>query len=775
MKVKPKLIQHAHLPSVETASEHDWPIKHSRYISDWTENAVTINVGHKSAPPIYRTWNFDTVFLAIQDGTSPFRRTRRLSDFLEFSRSLKCVINACCGKYHQGDLNAYLPAVIATSLRIFIWMHRHSNPKLGGLTRTDAEELAQSVARDGWWKILEYDGALKKLLKLARNDPVVRKAIKGTSNGDKGEFINGVDAESIERLIGLPFAPGLTPKWFIDEYATIASLQSRGNAERVGNALKNVGRVMQALNLFANIPASFDKLSFFPFADANKRATELQKGQGDAETNDKDGRTRNLPLDAAVCVFGEAIRWVYDYFPGILATCMLVRKAFDDWKGSASTADREVKKTLLQGFPHIQQRYGLPFNIRSLSKGDDSLVACLKHFYTAVTCLVAINHGRRKNEVNGSDKPYGLYHGCVVAESEEFQLCRIDIYIEKSIRDFQTFWCNKMVVDCVRNLEALYACFRPLSSPDFVAPTDLTAARAMKLFTYRVMTLSGLNGRWQTYRWDTDSKAFFAKINLPEDILSNKTHPFRRLFCLLFVFRYDHPELLALSHHLGHFGLEQTKIYVSDPPMRQLENRLSMLMTQARTEEVALDTMLKEARSEYALKKIEDMLNGQDTGGAFPRLVLKLLKRLSSSVQFRLQTSREKASALNERLERHGYSPLEKPHCACFAGKARHTLRHSNCFHDGELHTEEASPKKCRGCIHQLTTDNYESGLRAEAESSMKRAQNVRLPPSQRRSAATFAQDIEQVINGYREMAQANQKALVAIINGWSTATEEYA
>ena len=54
--------------------------------------------------------------------------------------------------------------------------------------------------------------------------------------------------------------------------------------------------------------------------------------------------------------------------------------------------------------------------------------------------------------------------------------------------------------------------------------------------------------------------------------------------------------------------------------------------------------MLTQERKAYLAEKVLDLFSGRPLGGAFPRLILALTKRLNSSLDFRTSTVGEKAS-----------------------------------------------------------------------------------------------------------------------------------
>src|SRR3546814_15108988 len=87
----------------------------------------------------------------------------------------------------------------------------------------------------------------------------------------------------------------------------------------------------------------------------------------------------------------------------------------------------------------------------------------------------------------------------------------------------------------------------------------------------------------------------------------------RRLFALIYMYRWDHPVLQALSEHLCHVDIESTRLYVTDDEMRKEAERIEALY-RVRTDGFP-EEEIGEARRPYQDDQLRAMLSSTASGG----------------------------------------------------------------------------------------------------------------------------------------------------------------
>jgi hypothetical protein len=294
------------------------------------------------------------------------------------------------------------------------------------------------------------------------------------------------------------------------------------------------------------------------------------------------------------------------------------------------------------------------------------------------------------------------------------------------------------------------------------------ASRRIKLFSQRSFSHFGFSRAATEFRWESRARQFFTFCGMSTTDFSGRAHPFRRIFCLLFVNRYDHPELIALSEHLGHVGTDQTQVYITDPPARRLERRIAMLIGRAKDEMKDFYQMLEDVRSEAFEQKILALLSGTLIGGGLPKLILKFIKRMSASATFRAMSPEGQARYTRERMEAHQYKYEESRNGGCSAGNARHTRKAAKCAADGQIHHERANAETCHGCIHSLTTENYIALMEKDAAELREASENPRNPPSLRVRWGKDASALLEIAKQERQLGEKSRALMLSVVQSFT-------
>ncbi|MFM0739441.1 hypothetical protein PQQ51_19545 [Paraburkholderia xenovorans] len=760
-------------------SSAQWPERFWRYETAWEDNIITVNISHTTfRSSETRQINLGEIVMDVRGGRSPYRKMKRLRDFPRLLKAVKIGINTVLARNDDGDAWQQVGMFLWNCIRFFVWCIRKGIHKLSDLTPEDVTSCVASVGKKGWWGVLGYDSALRALLKRAKADHAFAISLKGTSDHVPYTTFNHT---RISAQIGLPLPRSALPDWFSRAMCKIYD-DKRKQPARLSQRLVDTGSLIRTLNLLALFPPYADSIPFFPFQNAEAAKRRYQKVH--SLRANYDGRTLNLPLPQAISLLETSLKWAFDYFPGVTELVQIVLNAFKKNRNkNADECDAAMRTALRNAYPAIREKYQLPFPEIDMNHGNQSLHAMVGYVMTAITCLIALNHGRRRNEILGHEKIYGLYVGCVQEVAPESDNKKIDIYIEKSLRNYATLWCNILVQRCVEKLETLHTLFnrfkpssratnrRPSSSAGGNAKLSreerLKIKRAQKLFTLVNFSKRGLTGGNTEYNWDNYAPEFFTMAGVDVRDFAARTHPFRRLFAVLFVYRYDCPELLALSQHFFHLTVDQTRIYVTDSKSRVQKNRIAELFAKGREDQKNLQELLSETRTRFLAEKIEDLLNGKLLGGAFPRVVLRFVKQLSKFSDFLELTNEEKARLITERLEHIGYKVSEKENGACMAGDARRGRQNANCARDGDIHPETASPKRCQKCTFSLTTSTTILWFEKDRDEARACADNLRLAPSIRIGYQRQADQMDAIIALEKQFSEETANQYQAVEATW--------
>jgi hypothetical protein len=588
-------------------------------------------------------------------------------------------------------------------LRFLAWCVERRVYRLSALTPEDLEAFSQALRPDGWASALGLGRRLDHTLECARADRAVLEALVSVKHG-----VGFVSPEVLSRQIGVLVTSREYPEGFTSAMAALAGAGFRGSKRRsaAGWSQSSFKTCFVALNRLAFLPDTLDRLSFEPFKNSREQARE--------SGGRPDGRTLNLPIEDAAKLLRLALRWVYVRGPGVVELVRIWRQALSDggerWGGKADIQTFVVQQ-LREAYPALQAKHELPemTSLQAAGAGDSSVVGLVEDLQTAVMVIVGINQARRKNEVLGEgSRPWGLYHGCLQLADPIVDAYELDIYIEKTWRDWLRMSANKLTVDAIGILEELqHAMFPGVDE----ASLSIQERRARKLFvlpSHRVLT--GEDADPHQYSFDSHSRRFFDEAGIADAL--RRTHPFRRLFALIYTYRWDHPSLQALSEHLCHLDMECTRLYVTDDAMRAQAETIEQVY-RMRADCLPQDE-LDEAQRQYADDLLQAMLTSPQAGGPMTRRVRLWVRRLSRRVEFADADLATALGAVRGDIERRAYLPTAFRHGACWANHPRHA-GHAHCGKDGQLHRELAGIDVCRTCPFHSTSSAFLQNIEKDA------------------------------------------------------------
>lgn len=265
-------------------------------------------------------------------------------------------------------------------------------------------------------------------------------------------------------------------------------------------------------------------------------------------------KTRRVPTPPprqALALLESAATWVVDYGPQLLEVA-------EKMQSFRELPDNQRNKNLA----------GLERILPSMGPEGGPWPCCLRmftsakafHFHDAIKYLsaacwvvIATFTARRAKElskltanaVQGSERDGWWLH----------------VHIAKTLRRKEWIPVPSIVVQAIRVMEAISGRARELSG-------DERLFQWLNPFTRQdgVAAMALQPGRYLD--------AFAAHVSVPKVVAKDKTerdwhwttHQLRRFFAILYFYRYEGATLEVLSHHLRHFNLEMTRVYVTRDP-----------------------------------------------------------------------------------------------------------------------------------------------------------------------------------------------------------------
>lgn len=178
-------------------------------------------------------------------------------------------------------------------------------------------------------------------------------------------------------------------------------------------------------------------------------------------------------------------------------------------------------------------------------------------------------------------------------------------------------------------------------------------------------------------------------------------HQFRRIFALIYRWRYDHPDLLALSVYFEHTDFKQIYSYTNDPEWRRINQEEALRFTAAKMQSIALGHI--------------------EPKGIFGRSLKKLVERELSRIQ--LTEERGLAGAMEDLAERRHLELKATRWGGCWAKSALSNLKRAACTSSDQVQAratiepENSSEEVCAGCLFFMTEESRAPHWRAKTAS----------------------------------------------------------
>lgn len=464
-------------------------------------------------------------------------------------------------------------------------------------------------------------------------------------------------------------------------------------------------------------------LRFCPYPDCFKLAAVLGAPAG---------RTNNLSIGFAGRLFRVCMIWLYERAPALLEFLHKITELVErSAQRSEKTITEKNAEALLKSEEYRNLCSVLPFPLNSLdsrykTSGQFTFRSCITCLLAACFVLIAFMNARRKGEV--IDKKIGLMCGALSVHNEELGLYEVAFYIEKSYQKRLPYYVNDTTCLAIRTLEEMQRCFRRVDEA-WGAPFAKVPYEEVPLFSYRRFNAVrgiGLEPKWFNFseysreRDRIDSTNLIHEAGGRDEYIFGETQVFRRMYCLVFYYRYENADIIALAHQLGHQDLRSTRVYLTDPLSRQdIESIFASMPTEAedrRRAFMAEDADLaKEMQLVGELKLAEevyDVLAGKPFSGGFAKYLRRLQARFSALASFEHADVND---AVFQSVKRRGHFPRPFPHGECMLGSApSRSAAHCYSGTDNTTHFERASPKVCDRCRHHLSKAAYVQNLRAD-------------------------------------------------------------
>ncbi|MCW8901409.1 MAG: hypothetical protein OQK95_12115 [Gammaproteobacteria bacterium] len=661
----------------------------------------------------------------------------------------------------KNTASALIVRNIYNAIRFIHFISARGKYYLEDVTRTDLDAFLES-AHSGWYSILNMNEKYNTLIASAKNDINITKSIT-----TKAGNVLTISNDAIREYFGFDVRTLPKPKksydLFIKQTGSNKDKTNRGftSDKEIQISESAVESILTTVNGLRELPDDVDRLSFLPFHDVPGIAKNVSLKS--------EGRTENISLDDTVKILDTSLKWMYDYSPFLFDILdKLKEKSIELNKRDNLTFSYRTEslgiffRTLWSASPLKDMLTELNVDALNTSKkhGVTSFKQLILTLQTSCFIAVAINNARRRNEIIGENKKYGLYYGCINTQKNDvLSYSKIDIYIEKTVQEYCQFWTNDLTVDAVKILEKLYLSYLPeKNSFEQIKERSIKSSRNIKLFQIKNITPDAFNNDYSPYVYSDHCKLFFKMANVNKKVLEGKAHPFRRIFSLIYHYRFKNQKLHALSHHLRHTDYEMTRVYITDPEMRSSAERIEKLYKLSFRENEVMDSINSQVQHELAIDLVSDVLNGDAAGGFTKRikrlhnLLLNRTKAVKENKRYKQLDRKEQTEILTDSIERHNNNPNSRLHGVCWAeNKHKGACRNDTT---NELERHNTTPELCATCAYHQYTEEYIENLEDDYNSLLKITNDYSKPQAQRLGAKKASDNLKALIELEKQLIE---------------------
>lgn len=417
--------------------------------------------------------------------------------------------------------------------------------------------------------------------------------------------------------------------------------------------------------------------------------------------------TKNLSLDQAAPLLAFSMRAIFEQAEIFLSMLDAVYRQ--------EVAKRVARNNDLRVFAvksvvdQLSLLCGVPVSVleADVERAQSEYNSACRRVLNSCFLVIAAMNGRRKQEV--IHRRYGLHYGCVQVISSDLGVYQCEFYIEKTYKDYLSFYVNESTFKAVTLLCRMRALAERHFGPD--ATTDPTENTLFRCFLGRF-------GRLQRQSWHSFDlnlphvREFLGQALDAGNLVEVRAHMFRRFYAIIFFYRYEDATLQALSQQLCHLDLEMTRQYLVDSHAVAKKDRIPVEFTASKLarddHHQSLEKALAEVQEEKFAQTIQNILEGKRCSGGFEKLVRRLHNKLAASAQFRGLSITAKTSAVSGLFRRRGFDVTPFPHGECMSGSStKRTAAHCRSAETGQQDRANAKPATCMRCPYHHVSEGY--------------------------------------------------------------------
>lgn len=630
---------------------------------------------------------------------------------------------------------SHIQSTVRTLCKFFEYIWLNGFFRITDVPAALTETLLEDLREGGWNKALRTTSRWAKFIQERKDclpSLISESKREGRESSLKSETLRQVGTNIAVRELVAPLEMVLKA---IDD----PNLAASGNdsiylVELKGSGSSVLRQWLSRINLLSDIPENVG-LKHVPYPNPHNVSRSNIPDHGTTDAIDPDTLAKLLVHSYKwILDYGEAIATMME---SIVLTYAQVPKEMRRWRRGES---RELQATqrstrsnyhlieILKSSPDVRAFEALAgvkvatVILKRERENVTSLRAIVNNLYTACFIVIAVMNARRHDEI--CHTRIGLHAESLEHVDKDMKLAVCEFYIEKFVSDYVPFWVNEITVTAIELLERIATVAWEWDELEQRVQRDNQSARDLKLFVAPSL-IGGDNGRPVQYLFGGTAEGAarsFIEQALGSDEVGIRAHMFRKAYGMVFHYRFEHPELLALMQKYQHADPLMTLGYVGDAPKTPLAKTAvarwsapSDVVRRAHKLHVAeANSIVAEVGREKLTATISQILSkSRRYSGGFAVLVSNLHKRFSRIVSYQELDMSHQVKKLSELLDSHGHHPHPMRDVTCMAGSNQ---KRAACVAKGKSNTprELATPTVCSGCPYSVIVTGHLAAMERE-------------------------------------------------------------
>lgn len=496
----------------------------------------------------------------------------------------------------------------------------------------------------------------------------------------------------------MPHLPGanLAIKEFKRGAARLPNWKGRGRRINRGTLSRKASSIRELHAMFRDAGAAQDKF------EATVGEARSSCGEG--------GKTRLIPHNLAMRLLDQAMLWVFSVNPVLVMLRGKLRMG--DSEDAIADDDEKDGERGIEGRERVDKQRCIDEanaklkNILSLplvdGRGEGINVRTAMDIYapTADWIVTGAMTARRAGELES------LSEGAI--KGDEVSGWWLRTYIGKTLQKPDLTPCPRIVVEAVRQLEEF--------SKEVREQTGSVALMSVRLRNGMEAVSFALRENINKFAHAVGAGRYTLNDKAVEWVYA--PHQLRKLFAVLYVWRYDAGDIYALAYHLRHFNIRMTMRYCYDNELaREISNQTAAL-TKSKLRDYAKDAV--------------------STAGVYGKRLKKLIERAIGTIQLVTDEMLDKKLSILIKDKDIALKATPWGFCACKstpsnmrrAACQRPDCRSSAKDLDGKPDPSGSDEVRCAGCLFfatDSTRKNHWGEACAAARGMVERPESSRL------------------------------------------------